>query len=473
MTLVAKYTPRRATGPLFLRSAAAALFCIGVFAADGARGQWMAGTGRSNITPEVPMWMSGYAARDRPAEGTRHDLWGKALVLEDATGKRVVLLTMDLVGISREVAGKITTRLQKELGVPRAQVALATSHTHTGPVIAGNLSPMTPQDQRQQKLMHEYSDQLVDKLVDAARSAAEGLRPAELEWGVGKATFAVNRRNNPEAEVVARRAENRLEGPVDHDVPVIAIRDATGELIAVVAGYACHATVLGDYLWSGDWPGAAQLEIERRHPEAMAFYWAGCGGDQNPLPRRTPELMEKYGREFADAVDQALAGDMKLIPPELGTAYREIDLPFGELPRWAELELGAAGTGLEAVWARQQLATWDRDGALAKSYPYPIQAWNLGGEVNWLFLGGEVVVDYAHRFKHDFGPATFVASYSNDVMAYIPSRRVLAEGGYEGGGSRIAYGLPAVWDPGVEEEVANGATEVLREARSQVDVAPQ
>lgn len=107
------------------------------------------------------------------------------------------------------------------------------------------------------------------------------------------------------------------------------------------------------------------------------------------------------------------------------------------------------------------LSVWDRDGGLSATYPYPVQAWQLGPDVTWLFLGGEVVVDYALRLKSDLGPKhTWVASYSNDVMGYIPSRRVLAEGGYEGGLARFPYGLPAVWDPQIEQQIIDAVHKV-------------
>ena len=62
------------------------------FASDG----WKAGVSSSNITPTEPIWMAGYASRDRPAEGKLTDLWAKALVLEDSTGKQVVIITYSL-----------------------------------------------------------------------------------------------------------------------------------------------------------------------------------------------------------------------------------------------------------------------------------------------------------------------------------------------------------------------------------------
>jgi hypothetical protein len=425
--------------------------------------KWQAGVARVKITPERPMWMSGYAVRNRPAEGTLDDLWAKALVLKDAAGHTAVLVTMDLVGIDRELSRDVCRRVEQQFHIPRPAMALTVSHTHSGPVLRHNLEAMYTLDERQMALVERYTTSLGDKLVDVVGSAITDLRPAELAWGIGTATFAVNRRNNSEADVLSRRASGTLVGPVDHDVPVLAVRDETGKLLAIVCGYACHATVLDGYQWSGDWPGAAQMELERRHPDVLALFWAGCGADQNPLPRRSVDLMRQYGNEFADAVDETLSAPFKPIVPLLNVVYEEIDLPFGDLPTRQELESQAAGTDHVARWARFLLRQWDNQKSLPASYPYPVQVWRLGDELNWIFLGGEVVVDYSLRLKAECGAKnTWVTSYANDVMGYIPSRRVLLEGGYEGGGSRYFYGLPALWHDRVEERIVSKAVQTAR-----------
>src|SRR5205823_6649995 len=183
-------------------------------------------------------------------------------------------------------------------------------------------------DAEQQRLVGDYAKALQHKLVSVVGDALNGLMPAKLAWGSGAAHFAVNRRNNKEPDVPKLIEAGKLKGPVDHQVPVLAVRDAKSELKAVVFGYACHSTVLAFYKWSGDYPGFAQIELEKAHPGAVALFWAGCGGDQNPLPRRTVELAEKYGKELAAAVDAVLAKSMKPIGAALSLAYTEIDLPF-------------------------------------------------------------------------------------------------------------------------------------------------
>jgi neutral ceramidase len=432
--------------------------CVGATAglrADEPAG-WKAGRARTVITPEQSMWMAGYGARNRPSEGKLTELWAKALVLEDAGGHQAVLVTLDLIGTDRELMQAIGNRLEEQHGLRRDQVALCASHTHSGPALAGNLSPLhyLVVDPVQQERIRDYTARLQERVVELVGRALAERVPVDLSWGSGTATFAVNRRNNrPEDRVLQLRAEGQLQGPVDHDVPVLAVRDRQGALQAAVFGYACHATVLSSYQWSGDFPGYAQIELEKAHPGCQAMFWAGCGGDQNPLPRRSVELAEDYGRQLAQAVDQVLHGPMQTLSPKLVTRYREVDLPFAELPSAEQIEADSRSDDrFVAARARLLLEQTERDGALAATYPYPIQSWQLGDEIQFVILGGEVVVDYALRLKSELrGPRTWVAGYANDVMAYIASRRILAEGGYEGATAMVYYGLPTAWAPESED----------------------
>jgi hypothetical protein len=258
------------------------------------------------------------------------------------------------------------------------------------------------------------------------------------------------------------REQGLLVGPVDHNLPVLSVRDPAGKLRAVVFGYACHATVLSLMQWSGDWPGFAQLEIEKNHPDAIAMFWAGCGADQNPIPRRTVELAEEYGRQTAAGVDAALRSPMPKVAGSLKSVYREIDLAFDELPTKESVENDLKSENLfivrRAQWLMSVIA---RDGKLSPTYPYPVQMWGIGNDVRLTFLGGEVVVDFSLRLRSELpGASNWIAAYSNDVMAYIPSKRVLLEGGYEGETAMIYYGLPTKWSTDVEEHIVRTAQEL-------------
>ncbi len=444
---------RRAVKSRFVRALlASSLLVVGAVPALGAG--WGAGTAKAAITPKASMWMSGYASRDKPSEGTIHDLWAKALVLRDPSGRLAALVTLDICGVGRDLSTRIRDDLKRRHGLERDRVVLSCSHTHSGPVIGSNLISMYKIDDAQRRQIAAYAETFVEAVVGVVDRAIEHIEPVELSWGTGKADFAVNRRNNKEPEVPALRERMELQGPVDHDVPVLRVQGPDGKVRAVVFGYACHCTVLSLNKFSGDYAGFAQIALERDIPGAQAMFVAGCGADQNPNPRRTVELAQAYGDQLAEGVRRVLQGSMRPIATSLDSAYEEIPLAFAKLPTREQVEADAKSSDFYiASRARSLLKTFESKENLDSSYPYPVQVWRLG-DLTWVFLGGEVVVDYALRIKRNLGSSdTWVSGYCNDVMAYIPSLRVLKEGGYEGAGAMVYYGLPSAWSEAVEESI--------------------
>jgi hypothetical protein len=411
------------------------------------------------------VWLSGYAGKRVPT-GQLHDLWIKVLAMEDADGHRAVLLTSDLIGFSQAAYDVLYTELKKRYQLERAQVALTFSHTHSGPVLRESLIDYFPLDDDARKLIEDYPRDLEAKIVETVGRALVDLQPARLEAGEGQATFAVNRRNNREADVPALLARGeKLKGPVDHSVPLLVVRNAGGKLKALVFGYACHNTTLNGTVWCGDYAGFAQAALEKEYPEAQALFWAGCGADQNPLTRRTVELCEQYGRMLTNGVQEALRQPLESIAPTLRTAFRSVELKYERYVSRDDLEKSSKEDSLRGRWARRLLRRIEAGDkrAQASGYEYPVQVWKLGERQLWIVLGGEVVVDFALRFKREFGPRTWVTAYSNDLVAYIPSRRVWDEGGYEGAGV-WEYGLPAErWAADVEERIVAAVQELVKE----------
>ncbi|HWB01070.1 MAG TPA: neutral/alkaline non-lysosomal ceramidase N-terminal domain-containing protein, partial [Pirellulales bacterium] len=423
---------------------------------------------RVPITPEEPMWMSGFSGRTAPASTTSLELFAKALAIEDPRGHRAVLVTLDIVGLDRATTEAICSALEAKHGLRRDQVCLNCSHTHCGPVVGRNLWGMFMFDDAQWQLVDDYNQELREKVIAVVGEALAVRAPATLQFATGSLDFAINRRTNPRKpdELAAQRAGGGLKGPSDHDLPVLTVAAEDGKLTAIVGLYACHATILAFDQWSGDWPGYAQQHLERAHPGAIAMFVAGCGGDQAPWPREpeTTERADDYGRRFAAEVETVLRGKPRDVAGHLVTRYREIDLPLAAPPTRVELaEQVKSKNRFIAHRATVELSQLDRGDALPTSYPYPVQVWRLGDELRFVALGGEVVVDYALRIKRELGAdRTWVAGYSNDVMAYIPSERVLAEGGYEGATSMMYYGLPTTWAPGLEQLIDR---EVRRQAK--------
>jgi hypothetical protein len=294
--------------------------------------------------------------------------------------------------------------------------------------------------------------------VDVIGEAIDALAPAEMAFEQGYAGFAVNRR---------RVGHREYPGPVDHDVPAMTLRAPDGALKAIVFGYSCHATVMNQYEIHGDYPAFAQAELEKRYPGAIALFLNGCGADQNPLPRRKMELTRMYGEILAEAVGQVVAAKMAPVSGPVRTAYEKIDVDFQPAPSRADFERRVReGNDAEKSNAQLLLEELDRTGKLPAKHDYPVRVWRLGGDLTIVFLAGEVVVDYALQIRAKHGwDRVWVSGYNDDVFAYIPTERIIREGGYEGDTSMLGYGWPSPFEPSIEKNILSAVDALIGQAR--------
>lgn len=436
-------------------------------AAQDQTAAWKAGVAKAVITPEKSVWLAGYGSK-RPPDGKLHDLWMKALALEDDQGRRAVLITSDFQGVPKMMSDRVFEQLERQFKLPRSQVMFTFSHNHCGPRLGDDLVDYYPVEAEQVELVRQYTDAMVLRSVALVGEALSKLAPASLRMGEGRATFAVNRRNNREAEVPSLLAKGTpLAGPVDHAVPVLTVTRPDGKLEAVLFGYACHPTTLSFLTWCGDYPGFAQLELEQNHPGATALFVNTCGGDQNPLPRRSVELCQRYGHLLATAVEETLKQPLKPVSAGLRTAFEIVELPYLNVVSREELvALQQDANAIRARWAARLLGKLVAGEKFETAYPYPLHAWRLGSEMLIIGMGAETVVDYALRFKREFGPGTWVCGYADDMISYIPSRRVWEEGGYEGGSNLYEYGRPAFrWSGEIEDRISASVHKLVQQVR--------
>jgi Neutral/alkaline non-lysosomal ceramidase, N-terminal len=426
---------------------------------------WKAGVTSVAITPEESMWMAGYAARNKPSEGKIHDLYAKALVIEDAAGTRLVMVTTDLIGIPRKLRDWFEDEVQEKYNIAPSSLMLNASHTHCGPELRVGKASVYGLEPERIRQSQAYVDALKNKLSALVGQAIDSLAPAKLGYTHGRAGFAMNRRQPTETEP---RNAPYPDGPVDHDVPVLRVESTEGDLRAVVFGYACHNTTLGFYQFCGDYAGFAQHYLEAAHPSVTAMFVTGCGADQNPQPRRTLELAEQHGRALANGVEAALIGPTRPIAGKLGVAIEEVSLEFADPPSRKELQQQSESSNKYIRrHAEALLRQLDDTGEIQQTYPYLVQAINFGDDLLMIALAGEVVVDYSLRFKLELrGSPVWVAGYSNDVFGYVPSLRVLQEGGYEGGGAMRYTTLPGPFAPTVEKLIVEKVHQLTDEVRN-------
>jgi neutral ceramidase len=420
-----------------------------------------------DITPDYPIRMVGYESRKTESEGIASRLKARALAIggdDGIDGGPAVLVAVDNCAVGSKVVEEVAARLNKQAKLQRERFVVCSTHTHCAPALSSGLDfifgdPLPP-DQRSR--IERYTRELTDAIEKAALLALAARAPASLAWGQGRAGFAANRRVLKDGRWVNFGVNPN--GPVDHSVPVLRAIDVTGKVKAVLFGYACHCTTLGGEFNKicGEWAGYACDEIEQQSPGAVALAIIGCGADANPEPRRNLDDAKQHGAAAGREVDRLIKSTLTPLPGRITGRFKRIELPLEPLPSRAKLEGQTKQRGAAGFLARTLIERLDRGESLPTTVPYVVQTWCFGDDMAMVFLAGEVVVDYALRLKWEIdSERIWIAAYSNDVPCYIPSKRILNEGGYEADFSMIYYGHPSRFAPATEDLIIQTAHALL------------
>lgn len=418
---------------------------------------WTAGFGKRNITPEEPIWLSGYAARDKPAQGVKQELYASSAALTGPEGNRVVFVGADVLGFPRSLSEQIAARCREAYDLEAAELLLTASHTHCGPELRTNRAERLPAGQAE--IIGAYRETFVDAVVDAVGDSLGDAEPARVAYTHARCGVAMNRRTPRDDEI-----ENHPypDGPVDHRVPVLRVDDPGEEtadhstLRGLVFGYACHNTTLNFYQFCGDWAGYAKTYLEDEHPDATAVFLTGCAGDQNPYPRREVPYVHHHGRAAANAVETALQADARPLQGPVRTDRRRVTVDYDGIPTREELEsrLDADSKYVRAN-ARRLLDQLDQTGELPQTYDLPVGIIRLDPDLVLPALPGEPVVGYAHRLSETIAGTVWTVGYAMENPGYVPTAQVRREGGYEGERWVIHWSHPAPFAASTEDRLVD------------------
>jgi hypothetical protein len=439
---------------------------------------YKAGTASICITPDEPLWMAGFAARKAPARGKISDLYASALALEDDTGQRFVIVSADVIAITRAIADSVVEAVCSRHRLSGSQVLLAATHTHYGPEFRHDKQVFFNVPDQFAAAFESVSKKLVAALSQAIDQAIARLEPVTLVVRNTSASFAHNRRRHG---IVDGRPS--AEDILDHDVPVLDCVDARGNRKAIVFGYACHNTTIAleDLRYCGDWAGFAREELQQTFPGATALFIPGAGADQDPEPRGSLELSRRHGQEIAHAIQTALDSPGIAITGPIRAELDDVNLELEPVTQDRLRKMRDSDDPPQRVKARFLLDAHARGEELMTSYPAPVQVVRLGNELLIVALSGEPVVDWAHKIKqgawsraHEAGrpvscsplpalgsPLVWVAGYCNDMFGYLPTRRVQAEGGYEGGRANLWSSIPAPFTQDVEDRITDAVSRLV------------
>jgi neutral ceramidase len=374
------------------------------------------GVAKVNITPSIPVVMSGYASRTEPFKGIKDSLFATAVVFNDGANKAVII-TAEVIGFSHEVWEELTGRIEKETGIPGKFVMLAPVHNHGGP------STRVYENKTDENLL-SYNQELKDKLVRITKEAAANLQPALIGSGKGICKMNINRR--------ALNASGRVwlgsnpYGPCDHEVGVVRIDDTSGTPFSLFVNWPTHATVMGggNYMITGDWPGAARRFIEREFPvPVIASITAGASGDINPIYR----VLSTFSANEMEEIGMVLGQEVIRVADEIKTykassikaVQRVITLP-GKKTGGSHLPQDFYESGPDVDVRLSLLRV---------------------GNIVFAGVSGELFTEIGMAIK-ELSPFSFthVITHCNGSSGYLITDSAYKEGGYEVSVTRIMSG---------------------------------
>jgi len=421
------------------------------------------GVAKVDVTPLHPVVLAGYGGRQTEFEGVETRLWARAMVIGDVDPVAVVVIdNCGVPGVLRD----ILARRVAAMGISSERLVVSATHTHNAPNLAGYApvlwaGRMTP---GQEERMRRYTDFAIEKMAQALGQALENREPLALSWAQGRVDFGGNRRVLGDGRWQGFGLEKG--GPVDHSLPVLVARDEEGKVKALWANYACHCTTLGarNHV-HGDWAGYANEAMERNFPLARALMTIGCGADIGPQPSGGAAVAKRHGQAIGDEVQRLVEGGLRKLNGAPTVASVTASLPLVE-PKPREFWEGLRSKGgFEGELGVAMLKRLDEGERIPNQVAYPVTSWRFDNDLAMVFLPGEVVVDYSVRLNRELAwPRLWLTAWSNGMPGYIPSKRILKEGGYEADFSQVYYGQPGRYRDEVEDEVVGAVRKVVGES---------
>jgi neutral ceramidase len=424
---------------------AAVLVCALCFASDGVAvageqpDTLRAGIVRKEITPQKPVMLAGYASRKDLSQGV-HDPISARVVAFEKDGKKLVLVSTDILGFYGGTAASMRKAIIEACGIQPSELFLSAIHTHGAPIVTLSAEKVHANNV-------EYTKTLETHLVAAVREALAGMAPAEIAVGSGSSPVGVCRREfvkdaDGTTKVQLGRNPSIL---LDREVQVLRIaRPGAAQPAAVIFAYATHSTAMGpgNYLVTGDVHGLAEQFLEKHFEGTIVPGFAGASGNIDPwfrvLPKFnaekgwTPEVV-LMGAMLGEEVAHVLDGIKKPSPSgPIKTAFKTLSLPG---KRRADIDAATGGESAEFN------LTVGRVGDVAVV--------GLGGEV---FNEIGAAIKKASPFAH-----TFVITHCNGTAGYLPTKEAYPEGGYEVQSSSFG--------PEAAEQVVQEALRMLREVQ--------
>jgi neutral ceramidase len=369
-----------------------------------------------DITPDTPQMLLGYQARQ--STGVHDKIYHRIVALDDGKNQ-FFLISSDIALVSPAQYDKLASRLQREFKINPLNVWWAATHTHSAPEVGpAGLPAVFLGDRYKHQFDVKYTDMVEQKIIDGIVKARKDLAPARLGTGWGHSNANINRR--------ARDIDGKTslgmnpDAPVDRRIGMIRLEKTDGSLIALIANYAIHGTVMGgeNLKISGDAPGVAAEYVEEKTGAPLLFINGAAGNiapiySQNPTTGRLKEFKLMLGEKILDA-NKTIAGTTNQVTLQTGAVTVEIPRKNGlawtdDLSQYTRTT--KSGTNMVKLPVRFLKINED------------VAIWSAPLEL-FCEISNEI------RDKSPF-PYTFYFGYTNGWLGYLLAEEELKYGGYE------------------------------------------
>lgn len=400
------------------------------------------------ITPQKPIRLAGFGHRIGNFTDVRQDIQARCLILEDNSGNRTAILSVEMLCVTEEMTNCVREYLSGRYGIRPENVLLSATHNHSAPYLVRNAHPLLGE------FNEEYASFLkvtIQNMIDQAMKTAI---PVSCSYQSTKVYLSVNRRLKVDGIVEMRP---NFQGPADPDCHLLRFHhEATGALEAVLLNYACHANITDINQVNADYPGVLCGLIEAEHPGSAALFLQGYTGDIRPRAVIGDEFF-RGGFEMAERFGQSF---YRTIRPALGTAGETLRLDLkGAIIRREITTVNQIADDLSTGkdLSVEPYTSWhrlfaDRPERLYEPRILQVQALRITEKVFLIAVNGEVVGDYARDIRAAFPDCRILAAgYSNTLLGYLATAQQLQEGGYESEGFLYYFGLPGKWDASLDK----------------------
>jgi hypothetical protein len=427
--------------------------------------QLMLGTCKTDITPEFPLPLAGFATRRGVFESIAHRLYARIFAFEQKTDAaevpaRALIVSADLIWWGTERMDALRKALGERYGIGADAIILQGTHTHSGPQTSTQHAPTLGECDR------NYVERLENLLLAGVGQALQSLEPVTIETGKGQCGISIHRRKRIDGRITMAPNE---DGPIDRDVTVIRYRRTDGSDKALMVHYACHPTTTDSNAVSSEYCGVAMEEVERQlGGNVISAFMQGCCGDIRPALIRDGNFFKgtdtdvcALGEKLSVEVMAVLNRKMTVLQPAALKSHRIVlPLSLQSLPTLEELRQKQHMEGTIGAWSRMLLAD---PGRIQPAINFEMTLLRIAGDLSFLAMNGEVVAEYGLIIKETYGGRILPVPYSNGMQGYIPTSRQVEEGGYEGRDSFAAFGLPAPFAPSLEPRLRHAAIRLADE----------